>query len=425
MGVSVKQAELLSPEVSELSGMLVFLMRTLWLRRYWLGRLTVAGLLITAVIAFLIPKQYQSTVKLMPPDPLSLSGGAMATLAGATAPSGPAGLASALFGGKSTGETFVGILQSRTAEDDLISRFNLLGVYRTNRYIDARKKLIARTKIEEDTKSGIITIIVTDNDPHRARDIAGAYVEELNKLVNKLSTSSARRERLFLEDRLKAVKADLDGASQALSQFSSRNATFDVQNQGAVMIGAASRLQGELIAAESELHGLEAAYAFSNVRVQEARARVDELQRQLQTMSGTGQTPEEDGPRTNQLYPSLRKLPLLGATYSDLYRRTKICESTYETLTREYELAKVQEAKEIPSVSVLDEPVVPESKSFPPRLAILLLGTVLTFVAGCAWAAGKEWWHVLDEDHVAKRLVRTVRYSRLTQGPEIHESLEQ
>ena len=410
MGVSVTQSEPLSAEVSDFSGKTFFLMKTLWRDRYWLGGLTVAGLVVSAAIAFTIPKQYQSTVTLMPPEPQSLSGAAMAaTLAGATSPSGPAGLAGALFGSKSTGQTFVGVLRSRTVEDDLINRFNLLSVYRTKLHIDARKKLAARTNIEEDSKSGIITVVVADNDPYRARDLAGAYVEELNKLVNKLTTSSARRERLFLEDRIKSVKAELDEASHALSNFSSRNATFDVQNQGTVMIDAASRLQGELIAAESELRGLEAIYAASNVRVQSARARVDELKRQLQTMGGNDQKPTDDGLRTDQLYPSLRKLPLLGATYTDLYRRAKISESTYEILTKEYELAKVQEVKEIPSVSVLDEPVVPEHKSFPPRLPIVLLGTVLTFVAGGAWTTGRASWHVLDEGHVAKRLVRTLR----------------
>lgn len=410
MAVSTTQAGSLPTEFSDLSGRALFLITTLWPRRYWLGRLTFAGLLVSTAIAFVIPKQYQSIVTLMPPEPQSLSGAAMAaTMAGATAPSGPAGLASALFGSKSTGETFVGILQSRTVEDDLINRFNLLRVYRVKRYIDARKKLAARTKVQEDTKSGIITIAVTDNDPNRARDLAGAYVEELNTLVSKLTTSSARRERLFLEDRLRIVKAELNEASQSLSNFSSRNATFDVQNQGPVMLDAASRLQGELIAAQSELCGLEAIYAAGNVRVESARARVEELKRQVQKMGGTDQKPEGDGLGTDQLYPSLRKLPILGARYSDLYRRAKISEATYELLNREYELAKVQEAKEIPSVSVLDEPVVPEYKSFPPRLLIALLGTVLTFVAGSAWIVGKASWHFLDEGDFVKRLVRTVR----------------
>ena len=133
---------------------------------------------------------------------------------------------------RTPGETFIGILYSQTAQDDIIDRFDLRRIYHCKFYIDARKILTAQTTIEEDKKSGIISISVMDRDPNLARDIAKAYVEELDKLVNKLSTSSARRERIFLEERIKSIKNELDASSVALSQFSSRNATIDPQSQG-------------------------------------------------------------------------------------------------------------------------------------------------------------------------------------------------
>ena len=94
----------------------------------------------------------------------------------------------------------------------------------------------------------------------------------------------------------------------------------------------------------------------------------------------------------DSLYPSIRKLPLLGVTYADLYRKTKVQEAVFETLTKEYELAKVQEAKEIPTVKVLDPPNFPEKKSFPPRLPMMLLGTMLSGLAGLTWVLGNEAW---------------------------------
>src|SRR5207248_176243 len=138
-----------------------------------------------------------------------------------------------------------------------------------------------------DRKSGIITITVTDRDPHRAAALAQAYVNELDALVAQVSVSSARRERMFLEERLKAVKIDLDQASQDLSQFSSKNGTIDLKEQGRAMVEGAAKLQGELIAAESELKGLMQIYAPNNVRVRSVQARVTELRSDLDKIGGS------------------------------------------------------------------------------------------------------------------------------------------
>src|SRR6202022_1287261 len=103
--------------------------------------------------------------------------------------------------------------------------------------------------------SGILTITVTDNDPNRAAAIAQAYVDELDRLVAQVSTSSARREREFLEERLKSVQADLEAAEKEFSQFASKNSAIDIKEQGRAMVGAAAALEGQLIAAKSELEG--------------------------------------------------------------------------------------------------------------------------------------------------------------------------
>lgn len=286
---------------------------------------------------------------------------------------------------RTPGATSIGILSSRTSEDDIINRFDLRRVYHCKFYADARKELARRTVMDEDKKTGIVSISVTDSDRYRARDIAEAYVKELDKLVNNLSTSSARREREFLEDRLKSIKADLDDSSRALSQFSSRNATMDPQKQGEATVEAAARLQGELITAESELSGLEAMYTDENVRVREVRARIGELRDQLRKIGGQGESEDGSDLKSDQLLPSVRKLPLLGVTYYDLYRRVTLQESLYETLTKQYELARVQEAKEIPPIKILDDPEVPERKSSPHRLIITLVVGLLSALAGTVW----------------------------------------
>jgi uncharacterized protein involved in exopolysaccharide biosynthesis len=262
---------------------------------------------------------------------------------------------------------------------------------------DARKNLAARTNVSVDRKNQIITISVSDKSPQRAAAMAQAYVEELNRTLAEVSTSSARRERIFLEGRLQAVNQDLEAAEKDFSQFASKNTAIDIKEQGKAMVEAAATLQGQLIAARSELEGLRQLYADSNVRVRSAQARVAELGDQLRKVSGKEEsTSLEKVTPDDSLYPSIRKLPLLGVTYADLYRKTKVQEAVFETLTEEYELAKVQEAKEIPSVKVLDSPNVPERKSFPPRTLITLLGAGLAISVGVAWVLGRARWEQTD-----------------------------
>ena len=158
---------------------------------------------------------------------------------------------------------FIGLIHSRTVEDHIVDRFVLQRVYWTrNRYSmrfkqDARGTLEKNTVVDEDRKSGVISITVTDRSPQRARDIAQAYVEELDGLLAQVSTSSARRERIFIEQRLVTVKRDLEYAEQQFSAFASKNGAPDIKEQAKAMVESASVLQGQVIAAQSELQGLE------------------------------------------------------------------------------------------------------------------------------------------------------------------------
>jgi capsule polysaccharide export protein KpsE/RkpR len=384
-------------------------MRLLWEHRRPLTRAVIYGLLSSTLIAFLIPNRYESTARLMPPDSSQSSGLAMAAAALSGGAGGLGGVASEMLGLKSTSDIFVGILGSRTIQDKLVQQFDLKKLYWDRRMEDARRDLANHTGISVDRKSQIITITVTDKSPQRAAAMTQAYVEELNRLVAELSTSSARRERIFLEGRLQAVSQDLEAAEKNFSQFASKNTAIDVKEQGKAMVEAAATLQGQLIAAESELQGLKQIYTDNNVRVRSVRARIDELKHQLDKLGGKGESMTEvSGQPSDSLYPSIRKLPLLGVMYADLYRHTKIQEAVLETLTKEYEIAKVQEVKEIPTVKVLDFPNIPDKKSFPPRLLIMLLGTALVFSASMTWILGKEAWDQTDVTDTRKAFAKEV-----------------
>jgi uncharacterized protein involved in exopolysaccharide biosynthesis len=400
-----------APEASipESGSGLVERLRLLWNERRFLARMAISGFLLGVLLAFLLPKKFQSTAQLMPPDNQSSSG--MAMLAALTAKTGGGfgDVAGDLLGMKSSGALYIGILRSRTVEDRLIDRFDLRKVYKTRLEEGARRNLEENTAISEDRKSGIITINTFDRDPQRATAMAQAYVEELNRLVAQLTTSSARREREFLEERLKAVQLDLENAEQEFSQFASKNSAIDIKEQGKATVDAAATLEGQLIAARSELEGLKQIYSDNNVRVRATQARVAELQNQLEKIGGKGESSTaESGAPGEPLYPSMRKLPLLGVAFADLYRRSKVQEAVFEALTQQYEFAKVQEAKETPSVKVLDAPLVPETKIFPPRLEIIFLSTLLALAVGAVLLLARARWAEVDPAEPGKIFAREV-----------------
>ena len=406
-------------EVQHVHDHMVAKLRLLWENRRFLSRAAAGGLLAATIIAFLIPKQFESTTRLMPPDDQAGTGLALFAAIAGKANGGLGNLATDALGLKSTGALFAAILKSRTVEDNLVNKFDLKKVYWTRHQDSARQKLAANTEIFEDRKSGIITITVSDRSPQRAAEMAQEYVTGLNAVVSQLNTSSAHRERVFLEERLQQVQRDLEVAEKDFSEFANKTGAIDIKEQGKAMVGAAAMLQGQLIAAKSELEGLRQIYSENNVRIRSLNARVTELRAQLEKVGGKEDVGEEatNQENSNSLYPSIRKLPLLGVSYADLYRRTKVQEIVFETLTQQYELAKVGEAKETPTVKVLDPPNVPEQKSYPPRLTIMLLGMFLSLLSAAMWVLLKTRWEEIDTEAPQRILAQEISQSVASKMP--------
>src|SRR5579859_7391846 len=261
----------------------------LWAARRMLLRATLIGVLAGLAIAFLIPKRYTSTARIMPPDN---SGSSMAMLAALTGHNagdlGALGtLASGLLGGRTSSALFVDLLRSGNISGALIDRFHLQQAWHKRYRVDTAKYLAHHTSIVDDKRSGVITIEVQDGDPVRARDLAQGYLDELNRVVVQTSSTSARQQRIFIERRLAGVQGDLEQAQLALSDFSSRHSMVDVTEQERAMVDAAARLQAEQIAGQSEVDSLRQIYGDSNVRVRAAQARVAEFGHELQKMSGS------------------------------------------------------------------------------------------------------------------------------------------
>jgi len=382
----------------------------LWKNRRLLGRVTAIAMVVSLGTAFVIPKSYKATASIMPPDQQGSGATLLAALVGRSGGLGGLGsLAGGLLGGHPTTALYVSLLESGTVSGHLIDKFQLQSVYHTRYRFTTAKRLAHLTKISDDKKSGVITIVVEDTDRVRARDMAQAYLDELNNLLTQTSTSSAHQERLFIENRLHSVGADMEQAQLALSEFSSKNSTIDIKEQTRGLVDAGARVQGEFLVEQAGLQSLRQIYGDGNVRVRETKARIAALQHDLKDMTGSSAPlAADDAEDKGELYPPLRQIPRLAVPYADLYRRVRVQETVFELLTQQYEMARIEEAKDIPVVSVIDPPGVPERKSFPPRILLTLLLTFLSFVAAAAAILIRDCWLQVDSGDPRKKLMTEV-----------------
>jgi len=379
--------------------------RICWLNRKMVFGIVGAGIVVSVLFALSLPNNYVSTTTLMPPDNSSPYSSIMSLVSPGSA---AAQLGGEALGLSTPGDLFISILKSRNVEDGLIHGLDLSGHYKSHDIEDARKSLEGATKIDDDRTSGVITISVTDTNPVMASRIASRYVEELNRVVTDNATSAARRERLFLEERVKEVKQSLDDSAKQLSQFSTKSGAIDISSQTKSMVEEGLRLQAELIEGRSQLAALKQTYSEDNSRVRALEAHNAELQREIDKMGGLTSSSGSNTGMSDSTYPTADELPALGLTFFDLERKVRVDEALWEALTKQYEAAKVEEAEEIPTVQVLDVANVPLRKSSPSRSLIVEVGTFLSLVLSLIVIAVTTLWKDADPEGEPKRLLTEV-----------------
>ena len=371
----------------------------LWEQRRLLLSWILAGAVLALLLAILLPSKYESTTRVLPSEATSEAAMMMAGGAAAGAAMPSLGVMSDLLGMKTPGALCSAILRSDTVLDGVINRIDLRKVYYVKSYDKAREKLAERTVISDDKKSGIVTLTVTDRDPNRAAAIANAYAEELDKTLQNLNTSSAHREREFLEQRIEVVRQNLSTAEKLLGQFSSKNSALDIKEQGRAAFEVAGRVEGELIVAQSELQGLRQIYGPDHPRVKSAEARVAQLR------AAAGQLGSTSAGSDNDLsFLSIARLPVVGVTYADLFREVKVQEAIYEALIRQFEISKVEEVKETPRIEVIDYGKVPSRRSSPRLLVLAILCPWGCLVVGVLVILGKSKWVDASPENPWKRL---------------------
>lgn len=310
-----------------------------------------AAALIAFGVTFLIDPTYTARTTLLPPQKTQNTAAAAMQSLGAIA--GLAGL-----GGTSqaTSDQFAALLQSANVEDRLIDKFALMKVYDKKYRVDARRELEKRVHINVGKKDGILTIEVDDVDPQRAAAIANEHVTELRRLNSTLAITEPQQRRLYFEGQVKETQASLDAAQKALQDSGFGAAAIKVEPKAAA--DSYAKLQSEVTAATVRLQTMRGTLADGAPEVRQQQARLNALQAQLSQMESAGAA------TSNQ-------------DYVGKYREFKYRESLLELMTRQYEMAKVDEARDATLIQVIDTATPPEKRSRPRRLLITAATTLV------------------------------------------------
>lgn len=355
--------------------------RVIWGKRWLIGGLVVAAVLAAMVVSFQMPKIYESTATLLPSLDSKDGGGLGALLSSAGGAAGAAqSLGISLPGAPATPtDTFVAMLKSRIMADEVIKKFNLVDLYEAKTMDDARKALEGATKITL-SKEKVIKIVVEAKIPNLAADMANYYVSNLDRLNRTLNVSKASQNRAFIERRLAETQINLVKAEEALKEFQTQNKTVAVEAQSKAMIEAAAMIQGQITAQEVQLQVMGGYLSPDNPELSRVRSGIDELRKQLYMLeSGKGGKGMLPGDR---LHPAMVTVPRLALDYGRLMRELKVQETLYTLLTSQLEQVKLIEARDTPTVQVLDPAIPAEKKSKPSIRLNMMIAGVLALLVG-------------------------------------------
>lgn len=348
--------------------LLIVLARNKW----FIFKITFAFGVIALVISLVLPKKYTAVTTVLPPQQNSSISSALASQLGNLGSLGA--LAGSSMGLKNPNDMFVAMFKSRTVEDAMIHRFNLMAEYHQKYMSNTRKVFESHATVEAGTKDGLLHISVVDKDPKRAAEMANGYVEEFRQLSQTLAISEASQRRLFFEQQLEQTKDKLADAEEALKETQQKTGMIQLDSQARALIESAATLRAQIAAKEVQLQAMRTYATNENSGVVEAQQELDGLRAQLAKLGGSA-----DDSSAGLIVPK-GKVPQAGIEYIRKLRNVKYYETIFNILARQFEMAKLDEAKEGALIQVVDRAVVPDYKSSPKRGLITLLAALAGFI---------------------------------------------
>jgi len=343
---------------------------------------------VVAVMTLFMPNIYTADTQILPPQQQSSASSLLGQLGALN------GIAGAAGGIKNPNDTYVAMLKSRKIQDNMIRRFNLQKFYKTKTLGKTRESLAGATNISLG-KDGLITVQVDDLDPKRAAQLANGYVDALQQITQVFAVTEASQRRLFFEKQLMQAKQNLSDAEINLKQLQEKTGIIQLDVQAQQIIGTAAGLKAQIAMKEVELGGMRTFATGNNpdyIRMQQTLAG---LRAQLSKIE-TGATTSGN-------------VPEAGLEYMRKVRDLKYAETIYDALIKQFEMAKIDEAKESSVIQVLDIAVVPENRTKPKRSITVLFSAAATGILAILWAFIAEAIQNAGKDNEKKVQIQTLR----------------
>jgi uncharacterized protein involved in exopolysaccharide biosynthesis len=362
------------------AGLVINVLTQLASRKRMILSVTGAAMLGGLLLSLLLPVRYTAVTKIMPPRQTQSTTAILNSVPGLGL------MGDAMSGGlnlRDPNSIYVALMQSRPIADDLIDRFNLMQVYGKKNRTDTRKELADSTEIVSEM-STLISISVTDKDKKRAADMANAYIEQLRTLSKTISVTEASRRRLFYEEQLKQAKEDLVAAELQFQQVQQQKGLVQLDAQAKAMIESLSVLRAQVAAKQVDVQALRSYSTEQNPDLQLAERELSSLEAEETSLEQRNHVPGIAGL-------GLGNVPAAGLDYLRAAHELQYQQALYDMLMKQYDAAKLDEAKEAAVIQVVEPAIEPERKSSPHRLQILLLSAIGGFLVSCflTWAL---WW---------------------------------
>jgi uncharacterized protein involved in exopolysaccharide biosynthesis len=354
---------------------------------------------VAVIVSLLLPVRYTAMVTLLPPPQNSSLSTQLASQFGALGPM------AALTGGgfgflRNPNDMYVAMFKSRAVENAMVERFGLMQEYDKRYLSDARKKFEHCASVDGSGKDGLIHISVEDHDPRRAAELANGYVDRFRELSEQIAITEAGQRRMFFEQQLKQANQNLGDAEEALKETEQKTGLIQPDSQARALIESAAMLRAQITAKEVQIEGMQTYAAGQNAQLVEAQQELKSLREQLAKLGGGGGDASEiivsKGEMTEAEMGYVRKL-----------RDVKYYETVFDILARQFELAKLDEAKEGAVIQVVDPGTIPDKRSFPRRSLIVIGAAAGGFFLGIFCVLCQTAFRRMQErPEVASKLAR-------------------
>lgn len=373
------------------------LLITLAERRHIVFRVMVLFAVAAIVYVLAVPTRYTATTLILPPQQNQTA----ATMLAAQLSGSASALASSSLV-RNQNEVYVSMLRSETVEDAMVQRFDLMKEYRKKRLSDARKVLEKRTTVDGNDKDTLIHLSVEDHDPARAAEMANAYVDEFRKLSKHLAITEAAQRRLFFEQQLEETKNNLSAAEEALKETEQTTGMIAVDSQARALIESAAELRAQITTKEMQIQGMETYATGQNAQLVQSEQELDSLRAQLAQLGGSEDT-------AGGLIVPKGKVPEAGLEYARKLHDVSYYRTIFDLLARQFELAKLDEAKQGAVIQVVDPALPPDRRSFPKRILVVIGATAAGFFLGVILAFAMAIFERAKGDPVVSAQLSTLR----------------